>query len=62
VVTSAAGVVDEAATTALRARITAERGDLPMFNRGPDIETLRETCLAETGLPPPTQPKWRTAA
>jgi N-methylhydantoinase B len=62
VVASAAGVVDEAATTALRARITAERGDLPMFNRGPDIETLRETCLAETGLPPPTQPKWRTAA
>jgi N-methylhydantoinase B len=62
VVTSETGVVDEAATEALRARITAGRGELPMFNRGPDIETLRATCLAETGLPPPTQPKWRTAA
>ena len=26
---------------------------------GPDIETLRANCLAETGLPAPQQPVWR---
>ena len=62
VVVSAAGVVDTAATEALRARMRDGRGPLPMFNRGPDIETLRANCLAETGLPAPTQPVWRTKA
>jgi N-methylhydantoinase B len=32
---------------------------LTLFNYGPDIETLRQTCLAETGLPAPRAPVWR---
>ena len=58
VVVSAAGIVDAAATEALRARMRDGRGPLPMFNRGPDIDTLRANCLAETGLPAPVAPRW----
>jgi N-methylhydantoinase B len=53
------GKVDEVATTALRKQMAA---DLPvevaLFNYGPDIETLRVNCEAETGLPAPRQPVW----
>ncbi|QYE33787.1 hydantoinase B/oxoprolinase family protein [Polymorphobacter sp. PAMC 29334] len=56
------GVVigDAAATEALRAEMRAARpAEQPLFDRGPDIETLRATCLAETGLPAPRAPVWR---
>jgi N-methylhydantoinase B len=53
------GTVDEAATAALRDRLKSERpATQPVFNYGPDIETLRANCLAETGLPAPRQPVW----
>lgn len=52
------GSVDTAATEALRAQIRAERPELGVFDFGPDIETLRANCEAETGLPAPTQPRW----
>jgi N-methylhydantoinase B len=56
------GAVDEAATAALREEMRRARGgdDLPVFNYGPDIETLRANSLAETGLPAPKQPVWST--
>ena len=54
----AGGVVDEAATAALRETMRAGRVDTGLFNRGGTIEELRETCLAETGLPAPKQPVW----
>jgi N-methylhydantoinase B len=54
------GAVDDAATTALRATIKAARAPLNVFEFGPSIEKLRETCLADTGLPPPQQPVWRS--
>ncbi len=57
VVADAKGVVNTAATEVLRASMRAERGPLALFNRGPDIETLRANCLAETGLPAPVQPR-----
>ena len=51
--------VDVAATEALRAELRAARpAELPLFNRGPDIETSRANCLAETGLPAPRAPHW----
>jgi len=56
------GAVDAAATEALRGEMRASRGDMANFNYGPDIETLRANCLAETGLPAPKQPQWRQAA
>jgi len=56
------GRVDEAATSALREKLRGERGEgNQIFNFGPDIETLRATCLAETGLPAPQQPVWPLA-
>ncbi len=54
------GKVDSAATAALRAeRLSQRAGELPVFNRGGDIETLRANCMAETGLPAPKAPVWR---
>ena len=58
VVASEQGVVDTAATDALRAKLRSERGALPLFNYGPGIETLRANCEAETGLKAPVQPVW----
>jgi len=57
------GSVDEAATASLRDGMRAARGDsLPVFNYGPDIETLRANCEAETGLPAPKPPRWIKAS
>jgi N-methylhydantoinase B len=59
VVAGADGSVDTAATDALRAHLRAGRpANDSVFNYGPDIETLRKNCLAETGLPAPIQPVW----
>ncbi len=58
VVIAADGTVDTAATEALRAQIRAERPEPGVFDFGPDIETLRANCEAETGLPAPIQPRW----
>jgi len=49
-------------TEALRARLRASRPPLPLFDRGPDIATLRERCEAETGLAAPRAPQWADAA
>jgi N-methylhydantoinase B len=35
---------------------------MAVFDRGPEIESLRETCLEDTGLPAPVQPVWLRAA
>jgi N-methylhydantoinase B len=61
VVANDRGEVDETATQALREKMRSVRADLPLFNYGPDIETLRANCLAETGLPAPAQPVWKFA-
>ncbi|NYF33965.1 hydantoinase B/oxoprolinase family protein [Sphingopyxis sp. JAI108] len=52
------GGVDAAATTVLRDAMRSERGAIEVFDFGPDIETLRANCEAETGLPAPVQPRW----
>lgn len=62
VVVSEDGIVDEAATEALRAKLREERGAVQVFDFGPDIETLRANCEAETGLPAPEAPKWKHVA
>lgn len=54
------GSVDDNATTALRERLVKERGEIPVFDFGPDIETLRSTCEVDTGMKAPIQPVWRT--
>lgn len=56
------GRLDADATTALRTEMAKARSNSDaIFNFGGDIETLRANCLAETGLPAPKQPVWRTS-
>ncbi len=55
------GAVDAAATEALRNTIRAERGETSLFSFGPSIDELRVRCEAETGLPAPRPPVWRSA-
>jgi len=58
VVVSSKGSVDLPATQTLRSEMRAKRNEMPIFDYGPPIETLRLRCLEETGLPAPTQPVW----
>ena len=56
---TAGGDVDASATANLRKKMAAERGGVKLFDRGFDsIEELKRRCFAETGLQPPTQPKF----
>jgi len=50
--------VDQKATEALRKDMAEKRGEVEVFDFGPDIETLRKSCKKETGLPAPVQPVW----
>jgi len=52
------GLVDAAATDALRTQMRSDRSQIALFDYGPGIEELRANCLAETGLPAPIQPRW----
>jgi N-methylhydantoinase B len=57
VVISDDGVLDLAATDALRTSLSNARGnDIPLFNRGGEVEDIRARCLEETHLPPPVNP------
>ncbi|OQD75118.1 hypothetical protein PENDEC_c008G01336 [Penicillium decumbens] len=52
--------VNQTETEKLRTQMHLERTslkELPVYDRGGSIETLRETCLAETGLTAP-RPQW----
>ena len=41
------------------AKLTAERGPVPLFDRGfTSIESLKERCKAETGHEAPQQPRF----
>jgi N-methylhydantoinase B len=66
VVIKADGSVDAAATDALRKSMAAKRGPKKIFDRGFDsIEELKARCKAETGLEPPSAPrftKWAKVA
>lgn len=50
--------VDKKATGALRKDMAAKRGEIEVFDFGPDIEDLRKSCKKETGLDAPVQPVW----
>ncbi|KAL4766335.1 Hydantoinase/oxoprolinase-domain-containing protein [Aspergillus foveolatus] len=51
-------VVDEEETEALRKNMMAARGEVDQgYDRGGTLKQLRESCLKETGLPPPA-PQW----
>ncbi|MBA4758883.1 hydantoinase B/oxoprolinase family protein [Sphingosinicella sp.] len=56
VVISDDGVVDDAATEALRAEMRKTRPQVNAFEFGPSIAELRASCFEETGLQPPVDP------
>ena len=58
VVVSADGALDASATDALRAKMRSQAAIAPLFDRGGEIEDLRATCEAQTGLPAPKPPVW----
>ena len=62
VVIKPSGLVDEKATKSLRTKMGKARGAVKVFDFGPDVDTLRKTCKAETGLPAPKQPVWKTSS
>lgn len=55
------GKVDEQATSELRSKLIAERGEIPMFNYGGTIEEIKARCLEETGLEAPITPTFQKA-
>ncbi len=56
------GAVDEAATTALRNQLQAERGAVSMFNHGGTIEEIKARCLEETHMQPPVSPTFQVVS
>lgn len=58
VVLAADGTVDDDATSALRANLSAERTEVPIFNFGGTIAELKARALADTGLEPPRDPQF----
>jgi N-methylhydantoinase B len=56
VVCTESGAVDEPATVALRERMAADRGEVQVFDMGPDLADILARCAAETGLPAPKPP------
>jgi N-methylhydantoinase B len=56
VVVTADGVVDEAATGALRASLARDRPPPQLFDKGGTLAEIKARCQAETGFPPPAAP------
>lgn len=56
VVINGDGAVDEAATSKLRKKMIADRGEQGLFNFGGTIEEIKARSLEETHLPPPETP------
>ena len=57
VVIASDGSVDSSATEALRAELAAGRGEeIPTFNFGGDVESIRARCEEETNLAAPVKP------
>lgn len=59
VVCDAGGELAAAATEQLRIELRDARGeeDLPLFDKGPDLQTILDRAEEETGLKPPTPPR-----
>jgi N-methylhydantoinase B len=52
------GSVDIAASTSLREKLIAKRGEPPMFDFGGTIEEIKARCEQETHLPAPASPSF----
>ena len=58
VVVNPDGELDAASTLALRADMAQGRPPPLVFDKGGELEDLRARCLVETGLPPPSPPRF----
>lgn len=56
------GSVNESETGALRQKMSDERGEYSVFNRGGTLEELKAKCKEETGLEPPREPEFQAWA
>ena len=56
------GAVDQAATSKLRTKMIADRGDQGLFNFGGTIDEIKARALEETHLPPPETPVFSNRA
>lgn len=56
VVCDAAGLIDQAATDAMREELRRKRGEIKLFDQGGNLEEIKTRCREETGLEPPTTP------
>lgn len=59
VVLTNSGKINLGETKTLRRKMAKARGEIKVFDYGPDIETLRKNCKKETGLPAPKAPVWK---
>jgi N-methylhydantoinase B len=50
--------VDEAASGFLRTEMARNRGELPLFNRGGNLEEVMARCKADTSFDPPRKPEF----
>ncbi len=55
------GIVDEAETEKLREELAQRRGEPGLFDFGGDIDSIKASCLEQTGLAPPSKPVFRKA-
>lgn len=61
VVLDKSGKVDADATAKLRVEMAASRDNDDLFSRGGTIDEIKARCEAETGLPAPATPVWKTS-
>jgi len=61
VVLDKSGKVDVGATADLRANMALSRDSDDLFSRGGTIDEIKARCEAETGLPAPATPVWKTS-
>ena len=53
------GAIDQQATSTLRAKLIAQRGEIKLFDHGGTIEEIKARCLEETHLAAPTTPTFQ---
>ncbi len=61
VIVDASGNIDTGASDTLRAELSAQRGDAPLFDFGGSIDEIKRRCEAETGLKAPQPPVFKKA-
>jgi N-methylhydantoinase B len=62
VVLSANLIVDTTASSELRKQMSLDRGEVALFDRGGTIDQIKDRCFAETHMPPPVAPEFKSTS